>query len=68
MAWKGSTARVYEQTFENIRKRSKTFENIRKRSKNDVKRLKIFENIRLFCRRLRKWSRRKCSAFSAGKW
>jgi len=26
-------------------KRSKTFENIRKYSKNDVKRLKIFENI-----------------------
>ncbi len=49
MAWKGSTARVYEQTFENIRKRLKTVENymkiFEKHTKNDVKRLKIFENV-----------------------
>jgi hypothetical protein len=35
MAWKGSTARVYEYMIENIRKRSKI----------DMKRLKIFENF-----------------------
>jgi len=32
---------------ENIRK---VMRNVRKYSKNDVKRLKIFENIRIFCR------------------
>jgi len=40
-----SNAQVLKQ---NVRKRLKTFENVWKYSKNDVKRSKIFENIRLF--------------------
>ena len=52
MRWFGKIGKV--ETFENIRKHSKTFENIRKNSENDVKRLKIFENIQLFETPLRK--------------
>ena len=39
--------------------KKKAFENVRKRLKNDVKRLKIFENIRLFCGYLREFARRR---------